>query len=670
MPTTASDMPAASGASAGGRQRPSTWRTWSPRAELGGRANVYVSARAFGEPRRSGAAALPARVLWADCDSRESAVALARFSPRPHIVVCSGRPGGGGLHAYWLLDRALPADELKALGVAIAERLGADPAAARPAQPTRVALTRNFKWPGAPIARILRFAAETPLAVECFTAPGAAGPEPRQARAQARPQAAVVLGAHADLKSRLKAISPAVYVPALLGRAPDARGYVLCPFPHPHSRTGRDENPSLRVHADGWHCYGCGRYGDIIALESELCGLGPAPSGRHYREILQRLAERFGLAGAPVAERAPRGAAERRDASPAEPRMTGPMADEADGGVGVPPESPADIGRDGRGGLRLAVAGVGRGAIAVPWLGNGVAIAVCGAAALLVLIAVVIAFGAVTLLGGRPQPDGGQYTPSAVAVRDIPPRYLRLYRTAGARYGLDWTVLAAVGKVECDHGRSPAVGCHRGEENPAGAAGPAQFLAGTWRRYGVDGDGDGRRDRWAPADAIFGMANYLRASGAPADYGRALYAYNHAAWYVQAVLAEAQRYRGAYLPPSPAALDGAAAPPAVLGDARILLSDPLQRADVAAGRIDPRVLGVLLWASADHALVVTALRSDHPRHTSAGSVSNPRGGTGHRHRRGRRPPLHRHEARDVWTARAAARAADRTASPHRAHLLL
>ena len=58
----------------------------------------------------------------------------------------------------------------------------------------------------------------------------------------------------------------------------------------------------------------------------------------------------------------------------------------------------------------------------------------------------------------------------------------------------------------------------------------------SWRRpgrqYGVDGDGDGRADRWDPADAIFSMANYLRASGAPGDYRKAIFAYNHADWYV------------------------------------------------------------------------------------------------------------------------------------------
>ena len=49
---------------------------------------------------------------------------------------------------------------------------------------------------------------------------------------------------------------------------------------------------------------------------------------------------------------------------------------------------------------------------------------------------------------------------------------------------------------------------------------------------------------WNPADAIFGMANYLRACGAPADYPRAVYGYNHAWWYVADVLSWARRYRG------------------------------------------------------------------------------------------------------------------------------
>ena len=82
-------------------------------------------------------------------------------------------------------------------------------------------------------------------------------------------------------------------------------------------------------------------------------------------------------------------------------------------------------------------------------------------------------------------------------------------------------------------------------ENFAGAGGPGQFLAATWERYGVDGDGDGVKDRYDPADAIPGTANLLRQNGAPGDYGRAIFAYNHASWYVDDVLSRAARYRGA-----------------------------------------------------------------------------------------------------------------------------
>jgi hypothetical protein len=138
---------------------------------------------------------------------------------------------------------------------------------------------------------------------------------------------------------------------------------------------------------------------------------------------------------------------------------------------------------------------------------------------------------------------------SALATRDIPPFYLGLYQQAARRFGLDWSVLAAIGKVECDHGRDPDPSCStRGAVNPAGAGGPMQFLAATWKAYGLDGDGDGAVDRWDPADAIFGAANYLRASGAPRDYNRAIFAYNRAAWYVADVLRWAARYRA----PTPA----------------------------------------------------------------------------------------------------------------------
>lgn len=174
------------------------------------------------------------------------------------------------------------------------------------------------------------------------------------------------------------------------------------------------------------------------------------------------------------------------------------------------------------------------------------AIATAAAALLAVLFMVVAALagvGGASLGGSVRGADTGELV-SALALRDIPSSYLRLYEAAAQRYGLDWAILAGIGKLECDHGRDPDRSCGReGAVNSAGAGGPMQFIASTWAGYGIDGDGDGRTDRWDPADAIYAAANYLRASGAPSDYDRAIFAYNRAGWYVAAVQGWAARYR-------------------------------------------------------------------------------------------------------------------------------
>ncbi|NDU74198.1 transglycosylase SLT domain-containing protein [Actinomadura sp. DSM 109109] len=125
----------------------------------------------------------------------------------------------------------------------------------------------------------------------------------------------------------------------------------------------------------------------------------------------------------------------------------------------------------------------------------------------------------------------------------IPSNYLKLYKEAGPKYDIPWYVIAGIGRVETDHGRSTLPGVHSGE-NFAGAGGPMQFLQPTFDAYGVDGDRDGRKDRYNPADAIYSAANYLHASGAPAQTRKAIYAYNHSWDYVDLVLSWAQRYAG------------------------------------------------------------------------------------------------------------------------------
>jgi hypothetical protein len=158
----------------------------------------------------------------------------------------------------------------------------------------------------------------------------------------------------------------------------------------------------------------------------------------------------------------------------------------------------------------------------------------------LMLIASLLGIGGVSLGGAQ-----DSFGVSALAKSEIPSLYLNLYEQAARRYGLDWAILAGIGKVECDHGRDPAPSCTKeGAVNSAGAGGPMQFLASTWSEYGVDADGAGPPDRWDPADAIYGAANYLRAAGAPRSYRNAIYAYNHAWWYVEEVERWASLYRG------------------------------------------------------------------------------------------------------------------------------
>src|SRR6188472_3774030 len=179
--------------------------------------------------------------------------------------------------------------------------------------------------------------------------------------------------------------------------------------------------------------------------------------------------------------------------------------------------------------------------------------------ALLATLAMVLAMATVAMLVGiKPVTLGS--APSGLARSEIPPIYLRLYQEMGARYGLDPWILAGIGWVETQHGQSAAPGVRSGVNTFGCCAGPMQIsLDGspsTWQRFRVDGDGDGRMSVYAPADAIATAARYLKAAGAPGDYHAALFAYNHAEWYVAQVLAKADEYRGAASGEPPPAPEG------------------------------------------------------------------------------------------------------------------
>ncbi|GAA3741565.1 NlpC/P60 family protein [Salinactinospora qingdaonensis] len=154
-----------------------------------------------------------------------------------------------------------------------------------------------------------------------------------------------------------------------------------------------------------------------------------------------------------------------------------------------------------------------------------------------------------------------QVDSSGYAEDSIPQNYLDLYKEVGEEKGVPWNVLAGIGQVESDHGRWPGEGITEGH-NAWGAAGPMQFGAldgsaagNSWggepimpveerpeEGYGQDGNGDGVVNVYDPADAIPASADYLLAHGAEQDMAGAIYAYNHASWYVDDVLGWAEQY--------------------------------------------------------------------------------------------------------------------------------
>jgi murein DD-endopeptidase MepM/ murein hydrolase activator NlpD len=127
--------------------------------------------------------------------------------------------------------------------------------------------------------------------------------------------------------------------------------------------------------------------------------------------------------------------------------------------------------------------------------------------------------------------------PPARAERLSYPQLAALWRGAGSAYGIQWQVLAAINKVESNFGRNMG-------PSSAGAVGWMQFMPSTWLRWGLDADGDGIADPWRATDAVYAAARYLAAAGGRTDIARAIYAYNHAQWYVDEVLALSRLFHG------------------------------------------------------------------------------------------------------------------------------
>ena len=158
-------------------------------------------------------------------------------------------------------------------------------------------------------------------------------------------------------------------------------------------------------------------------------------------------------------------------------------------------------------------------------------------AAALVLLALVAGAARADTFTVVPTPLVTPLEPDATAtVAPLPEaQLLALWQGAGAEYDVPWQVLAAINKVESNFGRNMG-------PSSAGAIGWMQFMPSTWMRWGVDANGDGIADPWNAADAIYSAARYLNAAGASTDLDRAIFAYNHAGWYVNEIVSLADLY--------------------------------------------------------------------------------------------------------------------------------
>ncbi|MFJ6414408.1 peptidoglycan DD-metalloendopeptidase family protein [Terribacillus saccharophilus] len=160
--------------------------------------------------------------------------------------------------------------------------------------------------------------------------------------------------------------------------------------------------------------------------------------------------------------------------------------------------------------------------------------------------------------------SGISYDGTIVPGEGIPAEYMPIYLAAEKKYGVDWYTLAAIHFVETGFSTHPTM------VSSVGAVGHLQFMPATWAGwkyniggglvsagtditslsvikagggYGVDGNGDGKADPWQIEDAIHTAANYLAGSNYASDQRGAIYNYNHANWYVDKVLKNANKFK-------------------------------------------------------------------------------------------------------------------------------
>ena len=170
----------------------------------------------------------------------------------------------------------------------------------------------------------------------------------------------------------------------------------------------------------------------------------------------------------------------------------------------------------------------------------------------IMVVPMLVVGGTALLFAGGDGSNCGSTTPKAIqpsaseAADSIPANYLHWFQLVGLQYNVPWTVLAGIGKVESDDGRTTLPGVNSGA-NAFGAAGPMQIgiegaSGDAWATVATVEDGNPPASVYDPADAIAGAAKYLIQHGVQQNVPSAIFAYNHADWYVQEVLSWASTY--------------------------------------------------------------------------------------------------------------------------------
>ncbi len=236
----------------------------------------------------------------------------------------------------------------------------------------------------------------------------------------------------------------------------------------------------------------------------------------------------------------------------------------------------------------------------------------------LIGLAVTIAFviGIAAAVGGVGGCGEGGEAATGTIKGGVPKKLVPIYQAASARYGLGPKGPAMLASINFNE---TSFGTNMNNTTGSGAEGWMMFMPETWSAYGVDANGDGRKDPFDPEDAIFAAARYLRASGAPGNWHDAIFAYNHAEWYVERIMGDFRTFQGTGTATVQASASSCS--PSVGGNAMlhhaVRLDQPRQfkalpaRLWVGSGSpeaVDARIWADAVWLLETYDLVVTAAR--------------------------------------------------------------